>query len=153
MTVNRRLAWVLLGVVVIVVLVVAFVGDGAGRPSKARQVDSIARAVRCPTCRGQSVAESAAPAAQAIRTEIRRRVDDGESREQIEAYLEDRYGSDILLTPPRSGIGGLVWIIPVVAIAGAGAGLAVALQRWSRRSLAHATDDDRAMVASATDEP
>jgi len=146
---NRRVAWVLLGLVVIAALTIAFQGSNSTRPSRAEQVDAIARGVRCPTCRGQSVAESAAPAAQAVRNEIRRRVDDGESRREIEAYLEGRYGSDILLTPPGSGVGGLVWILPVVAVVGAGAGLVMALRRWSRRALAAPTDADRLLVAKA----
>jgi cytochrome c-type biogenesis protein CcmH len=148
---NRRATWALLVLVVVVALVIAFQGGKSDPSSPAKQADSIARGVRCPTCRGQSVAESAAPAAQAIRNEIRRRVDDGESRHEIEAYLEGRYGSDILLTPPGNGLGGLVWVIPVVVVAGAGAGLVMALRRWSRRSLAQATDADRLLVAQAED--
>jgi cytochrome c-type biogenesis protein CcmH len=144
---NRaRLAWAALAVVVVVVLVVAFTGGGDESTSPNKQVDAIARTVRCPTCRGQSVAESAAPAAAAIKTEIRRRIDEGQSRQQIEDYLEGRYGSDILLTPPKNGIGGLVWILPVVALVGAATGLGLALRRWSGRALAHASEADRAMV-------
>ncbi len=146
---RKRLAWLALVAVVAVALVLAALGPGDEKSSPAKQADTIARSVRCPTCRGQSVAESAAPAAQAIRTEIRRRLDAGESRAEIEAYFVGRYGGDILLTPPRGGIGGLVWIVPVVAIVGAAAGLGLALQRWSRRSLAHPTEADRALVANA----
>ena len=129
---STRLAWVALALVVLVAVVVAATSGREGDASAADRADAIAHDVRCPTCRGQSVAESAAPAAQAIRLEIRRRIDDGQSRAQIETYLQTRYGSDILLTPPRSGIGGLVWVLPVVAIVTAAGGLALALQRWSR---------------------
>ena len=141
----------MLGAAVVVALVVAVAGGSSSSSSEASRANAIAESVRCPTCRGQSVAQSASPAAQAIRTEIRRRVHDGQSRQQIEQFLEGRYGEDILLTPPRNGVGGLVWIIPVVVVIGAAAGLAVALQRWSRRSLAHASDADRAIVAAASE--
>lgn len=150
---GQRIAWFAVIAAVVIALVVALGADPGAKATPAERADAIANAVRCPTCAGQSVAESAAPAAQAIKTEIRRRVDAGETREEIESFLEGRYGEDILLTPPRSGIGGLVWIVPVVAIVGAGAGLAVALQRWSRRSLVSATDDDRAIVAAAEAKP
>ncbi len=146
---RARLAWLALAIVVIVAIVIATTGGGASKPSAAQRADAIARNVRCPTCRGQSVAESAAPAAQAIRIEIRRRIELGQSRAEIEAYLEGRYGSDIILTPPRSGIGGVVWVLPVVAVVAAIAGLGIALQRWSRRSLEHPSDEDRALVARA----
>jgi cytochrome c-type biogenesis protein CcmH len=148
---NRRIAWVVLGAAVIVALVIAVVGGSSEPTSEAARADAIANAVRCPTCRGQSVSQSAAPAAQAIRTEIRRRVHAGQSRRQIEQFLEGRYGEDILLTPPRGGVGGLVWVIPVVVVVGAAVGLGLALQRWSRRALAHASDADRAIVAAASD--
>ncbi|MBA2608877.1 MAG: cytochrome c-type biogenesis protein CcmH [Actinobacteria bacterium] len=143
---SGRLAWLALGLIVVFALGYAAFGGDSSLATPAKQADTISRGVRCPTCSGQSVAESAAPAAHAIRGEIRRRIDAGESRGEIEAYLEDRYGSDILLTPPRSGFGGLVWIVPVVVVVGAAAGLGLALQRWSRRSLAHPTDADRALV-------
>ncbi len=145
---RQRVAWVAVVTAVVVALVVALGADPGAKATAAERADAIANAVRCPTCAGQSVAESAAPAAQAIKSEIRRRVDAGESRDEIETFLESRYGEDILLTPPSSGVGGLVWIIPVVVVVGAAVGLGVALQRWSRRSLASATDDDRAIVAA-----
>lgn len=143
---RRRLAWLALGLLVVAALAFAAFGGDTAATSSAKRADTIARGVRCPTCRGQSVAESAAPAASAIRSEIRRRINAGESRRTIEAYLEDRYGSDILLTPPSHGFGGAVWVIPVVVVVGAAAALGAALQRWSRRSLAHPTEADRALV-------
>jgi cytochrome c-type biogenesis protein CcmH len=137
---RARAAWVALALVVLVAVVIAVTSGGGNAQTAAGRADAIAHGVRCPTCRGQSVAESAAPAAQAIRLEIRRRVDNGQSRQQIEDYLQTRYGSDILLTPPRSGIGGLVWVLPVVAIVVAGGALALALQRWSRIRRAWSAD-------------
>lgn len=86
--------------------------------------------------RGVSAAESEAPASLAIRQEIRRRVDAGET----DADLVSRYGRDIVLTPPATGIGALVWALPVVAVAAAVAGLAVSFRR--RRGPA-AEDGDR----------
>lgn len=148
---RQRLAWLVVVAAVVVALVIAVAGGSGSNATPAERADALANRVRCPTCAGQSVAESAAPAAQAIRTEIRRRIAAGESSDDIEEYLQGQYGSDILLTPPRSGIGGLVWVLPVVAVVGAAAGLGVALQRWSRRSLAQASDADRAIVDAASD--
>lgn len=146
---RSRLLWLVLALAVFGALLIATAGGEGRDASPAARADAIARGVRCPTCAGQSVAESAAPAAQAVRAEIRRRVDAGQSRREIEAHLESRYGSDILLTPPRSGVGSVVWILPVVSVVAAAAGLWLALRRWSRRSLAHASDEDRALVERA----
>jgi cytochrome c-type biogenesis protein CcmH len=150
MKTRSRLMWVALAAIVVVALTVAFTGGRGEQGTAAARADAISRGVRCPTCRGQSVAESAAPAAAAVRAEIRRRVDAGQSRHEIELYLESRYGTDILLTPPRSGIGRMVWVLPVIAIVGAAVGLALAMQRWTRRPLARPSDEDRALVAHET---
>lgn len=128
-----------------------FVGAGAGDgpPTATSRTARLASDVRCPTCEGLSAAESETPASVAIRQEIRRRVDAGETDDQIRGFLVSRYGSDILLTPAGTGVAALVWALPVVAVvAGAGA-LVLALRR--RRSVPHpvATDEDRLLVERA----
>jgi cytochrome c-type biogenesis protein CcmH len=122
--------WVLLVVVVLGALVVGTRPDGT--KSDAERVQSIAKSVRCPTCRGQSVADSDAPAAANVRRDIERRVADGESDDDIRSALAARFGDGILLTPPREGVAGLVWVLPVVAVAAAGGGLTLAFRRWRR---------------------
>jgi cytochrome c-type biogenesis protein CcmH/NrfF len=91
---NRRrwLPWVALVFVLGVALVV---GSGAGQHGGSRhhaetedhRVKRIASEVRCPTCRGLSAAESDAKAAQAVRDEIRHRVEAHQSEGAIKAYL------------------------------------------------------------------
>ena len=130
------------------VLFVGSRGEG-GPPTTAQRVARIAEEVRCPTCEGLSAAESDTPASQAVREEVRRRVEAGESDDQIRAFLVSRYGKDILLKPESSGVTGLVWALPVVAVVVAGAGLVVAFRRWQARGRQVATSEDRAMVEQA----
>jgi cytochrome c-type biogenesis protein CcmH len=115
----------------------------------AQRVSHVANQVRCPTCRELSAAESDAKAAVAIRAEIRRRVVAGQSDAQIRAFLASRYGRDILLRPPASGVAGLVWVLPVVAVICGFVFLAAAFRRWKDRVPMHATDADRAIVEQA----
>lgn len=122
--------WILLLVVVAGALVVGTRPDGT--KTKSERVQSIAKSVRCPTCRGQSVADSDAPAAANVRRDIERRVDDGQSDDTIRSALAARFGDGILLTPPRSGVAGLVWVLPVVAVVAAAGGLTLAFRRWRR---------------------
>jgi cytochrome c-type biogenesis protein CcmH len=129
---RRWLPWVALVVVVAVSLVVGASGSGGGTSPAARS-GRLAKEVRCPTCRGLSAAESDAKAAQAVRAEIRSRVDSGQSDAEIRAFLASRYGDDILLRPEGSGVAGLVWALPVVVLVCGGAGLAVAFRRWKVR--------------------
>src|SRR5687768_18262621 len=89
--------------------------DDSPRTSEER-VQALASTTRCPTCRSQSVADSDAPIAREIRDDIRRRVEAGESDGQIRDFLVGRFGQDVLLTPPGSGVAGLVWVIPVAAV-------------------------------------
>ena len=123
--------WLLLAVVVGVSLAVA-VGDEGGPRSNADRVEHNSATIQCPTCRGQAVSDSASPAAANIRREIARRVESGESDDEIRGYLADRFGDDILLNPPRSGFAALVWVLPVAGIVAALAGLVLAFRRWQR---------------------
>jgi len=144
---RRRAAWAALAVVVVVTLAIA-----ARPPHKATPAQvaaSIASEVRCPTCEGQSAEVSDAPAAKAVRTFVLQQVEAGQSRGQIERALTDRYGSDILLRPPASGVAGLVWVLPVAAFVIAVAGLAAAFHRWRSVREPPLTDADRERVAEA----
>ncbi|HUQ40321.1 MAG TPA: cytochrome c-type biogenesis protein CcmH [Acidimicrobiales bacterium] len=145
---TSRLAWVALALVLLVALFVGARGDGSP-PTDAERSARIARSVRCPTCRGLSAGESDAKAAVAVRDEIRRRVARGQSDDAIRAYLVSRYGDDILLAPPSSGVGLAVWALPAVAFVLGALGLAAAFVRWRRLTAVRPTSEDRALVAEA----
>lgn len=144
----RRLPWLVMVVMVAAALVVGATDDGGPRTPEER-LRSIAASVRCPTCAGQSVLESDASAAKGVRNEIARRIADGQSDQEIRAYLVSRFGERIVLTPPRSGVGGLVWVLPVLALVAALAGLVVAFRRWRTGDDDGPTDADRVLVARA----
>jgi cytochrome c-type biogenesis protein CcmH/NrfF len=142
---SRKVAWAALAVVVAVVLAVGT--HRPGRPTVQQRASAIAAEVRCPACRGQSAELSDAPAAKAVREFILAQVSAGQGRAQIEQELEDRYGGDILLRPPASGVAGLVWVLPVVAVVIAGGALALAFRRWRAMTDAPVSDADRRRVA------
>jgi cytochrome c-type biogenesis protein CcmH len=122
--------WIVLLVVVVGALVAGT--QDRGDRTDADRVQSIAESVRCPTCRGQSVADSDAPAAANVHKDIERRVAAGESDDQIRAALAARFGDGILLSPPSSGVAGLVWVLPVVAVVASAGALTFAFRRWRR---------------------
>jgi cytochrome c-type biogenesis protein CcmH len=132
-----------------VALTVAARGQ-AGPPTDAQRVHRLATEIRCPTCRGLSAAESDAPPAQAIRDELLRRVQAGQTDSQILGYVVSRYGNDILLKPQSTGVAGLVWALPVVVAACAVGGFAAVF--WRRRRPAaprRASEEDEAIVEKA----
>ena len=67
-------------------LVISTQVDGPPRTNEDR-VRSLSEDFACPTCDGQSVAESNAVVAEEIRRDIRRRVDDGQTDLQISDAL------------------------------------------------------------------
>jgi cytochrome c-type biogenesis protein CcmH len=141
---SKRLNWGLLALVLVASLAVGAQGE-SGPPTEDQRVDRISSVVRCPTCRGLSAAQSDAPSAEAIREEVRRRVQLGETDSQIKAYLISRYGEDILLQP-RSR---LVWALPVLGGVAAVGGLAFVLRRRQVRPGRKASEADEALVAEA----
>jgi cytochrome c-type biogenesis protein CcmH len=145
---GRLAGWLAMLAIVVAALLVGITDDGGPRTDGERARD-LSASIACPTCDGQSVADSDSSAARNVRTFIERRIADGETDGQIRDELAARYGERILLTPGRSGLAGLVWVLPVAALVAALAGLALAFRHWRGRGVVHATDDDRALVDKA----
>ena len=142
-------SWVLLVLVVGGLLAVGASRDAGARSPKER-VEDISRRLACPICDGESVFESRNADSQAIRIEIARQVDTGTvSDDQIINYIEQRFGSKVLLVPRATGIDALVWALPVAALVCAVVGLGVAFRRWKTEADTIPDDADRRLVASA----
>jgi cytochrome c-type biogenesis protein CcmH len=140
--------WAALAVVALIALIVGTRGD-ASPPTAEQRAISIASRIKCPTCEGLSVAQSKAGTSRAIYGEILRRVDAGEGRGEILSYIRSRYGTSEFLIPARTGLASVVWVLPVVAVVVAFAGLFAAFRRWRPGGDALVTDDDRALVERA----
>lgn len=96
------------------------------------RAQALEHTIKCPVCRGQSVAESDSEASKAIRVEISRRIADGQSDSEIRNFFAQTLGNDILLRPASSGFAGLIWVIPVAGFVGATIGIVFAFRRWRR---------------------
>ncbi len=145
---SRRLTWGLLGLVLVGALAVGS-GGRSGPPTEDQRVRRISSVVRCPTCRGLSAAQSDAPPAEAIREEVRRRVQAGETDAEVKGYLVSRYGEDILLQPKTDGVGILVWALPLIGVTVAAGGLVLVLRKRRTRPGAKVSDADKALVEEA----
>jgi cytochrome c-type biogenesis protein CcmH len=140
--------------VLLVALVIGTLRSSAPE-TNADRVMAIARTLKCPVCDGESVAESNADASLQIRADIAKRLDQGQTADQIRAYYAspDRYGPGVLLTPSSTGVSSLVWIIPVIALVISTAVLVALFRRWQVRGDVHATDADRELVGVALGAP
>jgi len=114
-----------------VALAIGSVGRSAP-PTLAARAASLESKIRCPSCQDISVAQSDASAAVAARRQITRMLSAGASDAAIEQSFVDRYGPSILLVPPTSGLGSLIWVLPVVGVVLALGALGVLFWRRQR---------------------
>jgi cytochrome c-type biogenesis protein CcmH len=110
------------------VIVVALL-EAPSTASAQGRITHLETLVKCPACDDLSVAQSNATSSIAVRHDIARRVHEGESDNKILTSLEATYGTSILLSPSTSGLGVLLWLVPLAAIVA----LAVAFARLARR--------------------
>jgi len=112
-------------------LVILAVG-GHPRASQAQQVQQIAAGLHCPICKDLSVADSPAPLAQQMRQEIAQKLRAGESADQIRASFVAAYGDSVLMSPPRQGVPGTVYYLPLLVLATGVITAFTLLRRWLR---------------------
>jgi cytochrome c-type biogenesis protein CcmH len=148
----KRVRWWLVLGAVVVALVVAAVPRGATARTPEERVTRLAMQVRCPTCAGLAVEQSTAPLAISSKEEIRQRVQDGQSDEQIRAYFVSRYGDTALMSPEKTGINRLPWILPMLLVVVGVGVLVMVVRRWQTQSAfdpMSPTAEDRMLVESA----
>lgn len=85
----------------------------------------------------------------AIMAVVARRMALGETDDQIRQDMATRFGPDILLSPSHDGIVGLVWVLPLLLLGGAGVGVVLAFRRWHMTEPGAPTLEDRRRVADA----
>jgi len=84
------------------------------------RADALMQEIRCLVCQGQSIADSDAELAGDMRDLVRRRIAEGQSPDQVRAWLIQRYGSWISYRPTGEPAAWPLWIAPLVLL-GAGA--------------------------------
>lgn len=70
--------------------------------------------LRCVQCQGQSIADSDAPIAEAMRHQVRLQIESGKNSDEIKNWMTKRYGDYVSFDPPTSGISILLWSAPVI---------------------------------------
>lgn len=90
----------------------------------------VAKTLRCTVCQTENIWESGSPFARQVRENIRERLAQGQSPEEIRSYFLSRYGDYILMQPPTRGVNWLVWVGPFILLLVGGALLYRTLTRW-----------------------
>jgi cytochrome c-type biogenesis protein CcmH len=124
----RALRALLVALALVTVLVPASLAETANW-----SVVGIQTELMCPTCKGERLDISTAPAADRVRAYLTRAHAAGWSKSHVERALVAQFGPQVLAAPPRSGFGLVAWLAPIAAVL-AGAVVAVWLaRRWLRR--------------------
>lgn len=109
---------------------------------------AISQTLRCVVCQSQTIDDSSAPVAQALRKLVRDRIVAGDTDRQVVAAVTARYGDFVLLKPRFNLSTSALWLGPfAVLIIGAG-GVSAYIRRQSQASedLAPLTEAERATL-------
>src|SRR5262245_56713444 len=104
----------------------------AADPELEARVVRIAAELRCLVCQNQTIADSNAGLAIALREHVREMLRQGKSEKEILAYMTARYGDFVLYRPPMKESTALLWIGPALLFAGGFAMLVFVLRRRAR---------------------
>ncbi|PZR52950.1 hypothetical protein DNL40_09870 [Xylanimonas oleitrophica] len=83
----------------------------------ADQVRAVAGSLRCPSCMGEDVADSASPLAESMRLVVAEQLAAGRTPGEVREWFARAYGDEVLLDPPRRGLGWLLWAAPLAVVA------------------------------------
>jgi cytochrome c-type biogenesis protein CcmH len=142
-----------------VALIFAAASSSESSGSLEQRAQAVAATLKCPVCHDLSAADSPAPAAQEMRSQIAADLRAGKTPDQIRAAFVASYGEWILLSPPKRELNLLPWLAPgLLGLAGLVL-LAFGIRRWSGpgsseeegegSQVPEPTDGDRRLVQEA----
>ncbi|CAN5335802.1 hypothetical protein BH09PSE2_BH09PSE2_15320 [soil metagenome] len=91
-------------------------------PRQEARARSIERELRCVVCQSETIDDSSAPVAKALRTLVRERITAGDDDKAVMGAVTTRYGDFVLLKPRFSPLNAALWLGPfLILVLGAGA--------------------------------
>ena len=108
---------------------------GAAEPAAAesaldKRVTALSQDLRCLVCQNQTIADSQAPLAIDLKNQIREKIAQGLSNDQIIDYIVQRYGDFVLYRPPVKAVTLALWFGPAALLV---LGLIVLFRHLARR--------------------
>ena len=95
-----------------------------------KRVTALSHNLRCLVCQNQTIADSQAPLAIDLKNQIREKIAQGLSDEQITDYMVQRYGDFVLYRPPVKATTLALWFGPAALLV---LGLIVLFRYLARR--------------------
>ena len=95
-------------------LLLILINNSVLADNKISKVDSISKNLRCLICQGQSVYDSQSEFAISVKDLIKKKIEEGNSDNDIYEYLKNKYGDWIMYEPELDKKTLLLWILPLI---------------------------------------
>ena len=118
-------------------------------PALEVRVLAIAEELRCLVCQNETIAASNAELAVDLRNQIRIKLKQGQSQEQILDFMAQRYGDFVLYRPRLQASTVLLWAGPFVLLLGATVVLTLHIRRRRSEGSARELSDEELARAEA----
>lgn len=96
------------------------VGESFSDPVLESRARHLQRQLRCMVCQSESIDESRSTLAADLRRLVREQLAAGKTDQEVQDFLEARYGDFILMKPPMQPNTWLLWLAPFLVLAVAG---------------------------------
>ena len=143
----------LLFVLLLVFVPLTYGGEGVPTvddPVLEKRVMALSEKLRCLVCQNQTIADSHAELAIDLKNQVREKMQQGQSDQEILDYMVERYGDFVLFLPQVKSNTWLLWFGPFVLL---GLGLVLLVIKLKQRQklikqTSILSDEDRARAAS-----
>jgi len=95
-------------------LLLILINNSVLADNKISKVDLISKNLRCLICQGQSVYDSQSEFAISVKDLIKKKIEEGNSDNDIYEYLKNKYGDWIMYEPELDKKTLLLWILPLI---------------------------------------
>lgn len=101
-------------------VILALSSYGCAAPEQIQSLDEqaqeIYRSLMCPLCPGQTIDQSQSELSAQMRSLVREKLEQGDTKVEILQFFVERYGETVLAVPEKSGFNLIVWITPALGI-------------------------------------
>ena len=74
----------------------------------------LSKQIMCPICEGQTLDQSQSQLSKDMKKAILNLLDEGKTNKEIRDFFANRYGDEVLASPPQKGFNIFLWIIPSI---------------------------------------
>jgi cytochrome c-type biogenesis protein CcmH len=74
----------------------------------------LSKQIMCPICEGQTLDQSQSQLSKDMKISILNLLDEGKTNKEIRDFFANRYGEEVLASPPQKGFNIFLWIVPSI---------------------------------------